>query len=506
MSLAAISSNASSGIADIASALAVVGQNVANANTVGWTREVATHESVTAEGVGMGVRSGPIGRATQPQMQAAALTQSATVAGAQVRSDALAGIDAAQGTTGGNDDLGSLLGAVQDRFVALAQDPSSATGQAAVVAAATTFAAKVNAVAGAVGQARQAAQDDAVVQVAALNTSLAQVGKLSHHIVVARASGQNTADLENQRDAVVAAVAKIVPVRAATSANGTFVLISGGIPLPTDQAAPFTLASAAIGPQVAYPGVVPAVMLGHADVTGQLGGGTLGADITLRDVTLPAAQAGLDQFAQTIGIRFQQQGLRLFTNASGGVPQSVALPTQSGYLGFAGIMQVNPAVVAAPSLVRDGTDTIAGSVTGASAFTINPPGGPVGSTTLISRILRQTFGTELQPGVAQSNPATTGLGANGNLTLPYSPPGTLGLFASSLVGSMSADTAQASSDSKDAQALGATLDTKLQAAGGVSIDTEMSTMVTLQNAYAANAKVLGAVQSAWADLLATVNR
>jgi flagellar hook-associated protein 1 FlgK len=37
------------------------------------------------------------------------------------------------------------------------------------------------------------------------------------------------------------------------------------------------------------------------------------------------------------------------------------------------------------------------------------------------------------------------------------------------------------------------------------MDTEMSNMIALQNAYGANAKVIAAVQTMWAQLLNTVS-
>lgn len=504
MSLDGILSIADSGIASVNHALSVIGQNVANASTAGWTREIANDESSTAAGQGMGVRITATTRTTQPQLQAAVLAQTATIAGAQTEASALTQIDAAQGTTGAGDDVASLLGTVQDRLVTLEQDPSNAAAQQQAVGAAQDFATRLNTLSGAVGVARQSAQDDAVSQVAALNTALAGVGALSNQIFAAQAAGQDTADLQNQRDAAVAVVAQIVPVSAATQADGTFLLISGGLVLPTGGGTPFALAAATTGAGVAYPGTLPGVTLGGRDVTAQLGDGALGADISLRDKTLPAQQAGLDQLSQTVSTRFQAQGLSLFTDAGGTVPSSAGPPTQLGYLGYASTIQVDPAVANDPSLVRDGTGAIAGSATGASAFTPNPVGGPAGSTTLIARILTYAFGTEAQAGVAQPATPTTGLGAGGTVSLAYAAPAAIGQFAASLVGSMSGDVAQANARLGDAQALGTTLGAKLQTAGGVSIDTEMSTMVMLQNAYAANAKVIGAVQSMWSTLIAMV--
>ena len=98
-------------------------------------------------------------------------------------------------------------------------------------------------------------------------------------------------------------------------------------------------------------------MLGRTDVTSQLQGGQIGANITLRDNTLPTDQAELDEFAQNLASRFDTEGLRLFTDPSGNVPSISAAPSpvQSNYVGFAGTIQLNAAVQAKPSLVRDGT-------------------------------------------------------------------------------------------------------------------------------------------------------
>ena len=57
MTIAAALSIATGGLANINSQLALVSQNVANASTPGYAAEVATQQSVVADGVGLGVRS-----------------------------------------------------------------------------------------------------------------------------------------------------------------------------------------------------------------------------------------------------------------------------------------------------------------------------------------------------------------------------------------------------------------------------------------------------------------
>ena len=510
MDLDSILTRATGGLANINQQLAVISQNVSNAGTAGYSREIGTQTSVTADGIGMGVRTGVTTRALNAPLQASVTLQSAAVAGLQTRQAALQGIDSVQGTTGGGHDLASLVGALQDSFTALQTDPSSQTQQSAVVTAAGNLAGQVRSLAAAVGSARQGAQDSAVSEVTTLNATLAGIGAISDQIVAQQASGMSSADLENQRDALVGTLSAIVPVRSAVQSNGDLMLVtSSGLTLPTHgSATPFSLAAATVGPNATYPdSTVPGVMLGSQDVTAQLssdGGGRLGANLTLRDATLPAYQGTLDEFAQTLATRFSAQGLTLFSSADGSVPTATGSPTQAGYVGFANGIQVSPVVAAAPALVRDGTAAVAGSASGASAFTPNPGGGPAGFTGLISRVLSFALGTQVQSGVAQAAAAGSGLGPSGNQSSGFTPPAALESYAATLVGGMAQDSAATTTSLGTEQALQTSLQGKLTAADGVSIDTEMSNMVVLQNAYGANAKVVGAVQAMWTTLMAMV--
>ena len=54
------------------------------------------------------------------------------------------------------------------------------------------------------------------------------------------------------------------------------------------------------------------------------------------------------------------------------------------------------------------------------------------------------------------------------------------------------------------QAVQTTLASKLSAQSGVNMDTEMSHMIQLQNAYGANARVIATVQAMWTQLLQAV--
>jgi flagellar hook-associated protein 1 FlgK len=495
-------------LANINSQMAVISQNVANVNTPGYSQEVSTQTSVTVSGQGMGVATGPAQRQLNFALQSQLIGQNATVAGLTTTSTALSGIDAAQGTPGQNNDLPSLLGQLQNAFTSLQADPSSTASQQLVVSAAGTLTGQINALSQAYGTARQTAQNGVVATVGALNASLATITNLTQQIMQGRATGQSTADLENQRDAAITTASALVAISFVNQPDGGLLAITqGGLGLQMLNPPPqFAVSAATISASTHYPGGgIGAITLGSADVTGNLTGGQLGADLTLRDTTLPTYQGALDEFANTLNTRFASQGLQLFTPPAGSTgtatPTPTPTPTQTGYVGYAGSIAVNPAVLSSPALVRDGTTTVTGSATGASTFTPNPSGGAAGFGTLIQRVLTYSFGSDIQPGVPQPTPASTGLGPSGTLTAPFQAPTDLASFASDLVASQSVDVASTTNQLSSAKGVQQALQTSFNASSNVSVDSEMSKMVELQNAYSASGHIIAAVQSMWTDLM-----
>ena len=508
-SLSAALSVASGGLSAIDQGFAVISQNVANADTTGYATEQTTQSDIDADGQGLGVAVGPNQLVQDTPLQNQLNAQNATAGGAQVTDSALAALQPVLGNVGAGDDLGSLLGAVQNSFSALLNDPSDQSQQGAVVSAAQGLTSKINALSSAYGQAQQNAQNAIGQDVSTLNAALTTIGSLSNKIMSLQAQGESTADLQNQRNEQTAAISALVGAQFVTLPNGDMqVFTNGGAQLPTRGPSTVSFAGAQTGPTLFYPGGgLPGIMLGGADITGQMSGGAIGAAMTLRNTTLPAYQGELDEFSDNLATRFQAQGLTLFSDPNGNVPVSTAAPTQSGYLGFATIITVNPAVAATPSLVRDGTQAVAGSATGASAFTPNP-NNQAGFSTMIERVLNYALGTQVQDGVAQPALATAGLGAAGTLTAAFGGSGggtgTLGDYATGLTASQSADSAAATANAGDASDTQSALSANLQAKTGVNMDSQLSLMVQLQNAYGANAKIMSTIQQMFSTLMQAV--
>jgi flagellar hook-associated protein 1 len=459
MDLSASLSIANSGIASINAQLAVVSHNVANASTPGYIEETVPLTALDAGGIGMGVATGPTALSvSDSSLQSAVLTQNATVGQFQTTANALSSLESIDGTPGQGDDLASLVGNLQNAFSTLLNDPSN--------------------------QTQQAAQNDIVNCVTTVNTTLSTIGSLSNQIIQAQAAGSSTADLENQRQSEINTLSQYLSINVLPQANGdVLITTSSGLELPTHSATgPLSTSDATVGPTSYYPGGgLPAVTLNGQDVTTAITGGQLSADLSLRDSVLPTQQAALDEFSANLASRFGDQGLALFTDGTGKIPSLTGPYTQSGYLGFAATIQVNPLVQNTPSLVRDGTPS--SNTTGAAGY-----------NTVITNVLNGTFGT------AGPTPSTTGLGPAGNLNLGYNPPAMLQQFASDISSSLATASNNATNQVQTEQGVQTTLQSQLSSETGVSLDAEMSQMIALQNAYDANAHVLTTIQSMYAQL------
>jgi flagellar hook-associated protein 1 len=500
---------ARSGLGLINRQLAQSAADIANAGTAGYTDKSIQGRSLVAEGRGYGVRTLTAQRAVDEALLARMEAARSAQSGAALREDLLGRVELAHGAIEGGHSLGDLTAKLRSGLLDLRDSPAEATRQLAALDAAGDVAFRFREVAGAIGAARQTAQDTIVADVATLNGGLAQVARLTTEIRSGIALGQSVADLEDKRDAELAKLSEVLEIRTLRRDDGQITLFTrGGLLLPLEKnGAPFATSGATPGASAYYgppSGTLPGVTLNGLDVTAQLTGGRMAAAVELRDATLPRMQAELDIAANQLAHRLEQQGLRLFTNAAGTVPDPSAPYTTSGAMGFAGLIRVNPAVEAAPALLRDGTHAVTASATGPTAFTPNPSGGPAGFTTLLDRVAQHAFGPEVQPGVAHTNFATTALGPNGLLVSTLGNPRTIEAFASQMVAQHSGERVAAGESRTQAAALFTSLDERFQKSAGVDVDKEMAAMVQLQNAYAANARILSAVQQMYDQLFAAV--
>jgi len=499
---------ARSGLMHTQRALSNAADNVANAEAEGYTRKRIVGDAISVSGQGMGVRSlGPmrdVDTALTNEMNKRRSAKSA----AELRDTVLSRINEAHGDPAKADSIGDLVSKLRISYMELRVDPSQVVKQQAIVLdAAQNIAARFNDATRVVGEARQAAHDGIVQKVAQVNSTLREISVLRDNVVERTGAGVSTADVEDKLDGALTRLSELLEVKPIRQANGGLLLLgAGGITIPIlKEGDAFSVPGAGIAPDSFYgvSGTIPAITMGGLDVTRQLIGGKLGESITLRDQTLPRYQAELDIAAAQLADRFRAEGLRLFSDSTGTVPDPTLPYAGSAQIGFANRIQVNSAVRADIRLLRDGTETI----TGPAPFTPNPgppTPGPAGFVTLIDRILSFTFGETNASGASWGLFATSGLGPDGTLSSPFGSPRTIEDYSALVTASQTSDSAAATSAFETAKQFSEGLEARFSRESRVDVDSEMASLIQLQNAYAANARVMTTAQSMWTTFFESV--
>ena len=496
---------ARSGLLHTQRALSNAADNVANAGTEGYTRKRVVGEAVSAENQRLGVRSlGPT-RDVDTALTNEMNKRRSAKAAAELREEVLSRIDQAHGDPATGNGLADQVSKLRTSFVQLRLDPAQVvTQRAGVLNAAQLVVEGFHDLSRTVGQLRQEAHDGLVEKIAEVNAALREIGVLSRGILERSAAGSPAADIEDRLDLAVARLSELLEVKPIRQANGGLLLFgAGGITIPTPESGDvFSLENSLMAPDRYYggAGTIPPILMNGMDVTGQLVGGKIGESINLRDQTLPRYQAELDIAAVELADRFRAEGLRLFIDSGGTVPDPNLAYAGSAQVGFAANIQVNAAVRNDVRLLRDGTETIAGT----APFTPNPVGGPAGFVTLIDRILSYSFGATASSGVSWGGFATSGLGPNGALSSPFGSPLTIEDYVGTVTAIQTADGAAAKATLETAKQFSDGLEARFARESKVDVDSELASLIQLQNAYAANARVMSTVQSMWSSLFDSV--
>jgi flagellar hook-associated protein 1 len=262
--------------------------NIANANTPGYTRQrvdlvsLGPWRSVAGE-VGMGVDVASISRLRETHLDSRARAMGAGASYATARADMLGQAEELLGEP----DAGiqqAMLG-VFDAFDELALDPSSMALRDNVVAAFDTLAGRMRSVAGTWSQLETDARTQINSSLVDANQLMARVDALNRSIASAGANPSNAA--LDERDALLDQLSQTLGTTTETQSNGmVHVLLDGQRLVGTPSAAVRTLA---YDPTA---GVVVTDTATPVTVSGKVGG--LHAFVS---TDLPSVRSQLDQFA-----------------------------------------------------------------------------------------------------------------------------------------------------------------------------------------------------------------
>jgi flagellar hook-associated protein 1 FlgK len=212
-------------------ALQVTGNNVANANTPGYSRqsvELATAFSQqTGNGFfGKGVDVTTVTRAHDAFLTREAATAASLAAADDARSAQLQKLETVFPT--GESGLGYTAQQLFNAFVDVSNKPQDAAARQVVLARVGDLAARFRAASDQLDAQQAGIAQDLRTSVESINALTTRIAQLNVNIANAQGTGHTPNDLLDQRDAAIADLSKIVQVTTVASADGTVGVFLGG--------------------------------------------------------------------------------------------------------------------------------------------------------------------------------------------------------------------------------------------------------------------------------------
>lgn len=474
MSISQSLNNAVSGLTATSRMAEVVSSNLSNALTEGYARRVLETSSASIGGHGIGVRIVGIQRITDAGIIADRRLADADVASAERQSTAATKLEVLFSAPDDPSGLSTRLAALEGAIISATADPASDQRLGSVLLRLSDVADALNDDATELQAMRQEADAAIAGDVDILNTALQQVEVLNADISRARGMGVDPSGLIDERQRVVDTISEIVPVRELSRANDQIaVMTTTGAILVDGPAVQFdfdetpTITSDMTLSSGGLSGITrDGIPINVSDGFGKLSGGSLSAAFVLRDQVLVSAQKGLDNIAADLIGRFVDPAVdpSLTAGSPGLLTDSGTTHDPADIIGLSRRITVNaqidPASGGALWRIRDGV----GAMTP----------GPAGDAAQLDR-----WGEGLRQ-LKSSGAGMPALSAAGQVDRVASQFGAARLRA---------DEGLAFSAARR--------DTLFQAelSNGVDTDQELQSLLQIEQAYAANAKLMQTINA-----------
>lgn len=439
----------SAGIAAQNSGVSIAANNVANANTKGYSRQRVDLQSLLAAPLVGGVRAGSPQRLADNILQSRIRTASGSLAMSSAAHAALSDVEAR--VAGGGPTVHQQLGGLFSAFGAVSATPTDPAARAAVVGSAEEVAAGIR---------RRASELDGAKADAntRIRDNAAQASELARRLADSNLQVQKTNDpvARDHRDSIATQLSQLVGGSARVDADGQmrFVLDGGAVLVDGQRAAQLQATTDPVSQNVKL-AVVDGGM--NRDVTGAIGGGAIGADLAVRDQTIAKAVSELDQLAYDI-----TSSMNATHAAHAGLDGVAGRPMFTPLAGVAGAARsiaVDPALADDPDLLAVGAPG-------------RGPGDNTGATALFALS---------QAKVASGNRTLTGA-------------------ALDIVSMVATQTARAATDVSRDEVVGEHLAGLRDSLAGVDIQEELTNLARFENVASAMTKFVSTID----DMLGTL--
>ncbi len=524
-------------------AIEIVGHNIANVQTEGFSRQEVTLEVNRPRRVGLaflgtGVRATNVTRDFDQFLFNQILGESSTLGNFDIRNTFFQRLETIVNESSGV----SLNNALSEFFIAfddLASNPTNLSARTAVLSAAGTLATVFNQIGSSLLQQRINLDGAVTAEVAEINGMLDGIAGLNRSIGKVENGNTPANDLRDQRDLLIKQLSEKLDVQLIdTNDNSTTLTLSGGTPLVVGTTV-FRLSTTA---NLDYRGfkdiLVDDGMGGTNNVTAEIQGGEMRGLLDMRDVETLDLIDKLDRLAaglmgQVNGIH--QQGLGL-DGSSGNLFFEKLTPTVipgSQNLGTAVVTATNasPSTVivdkfqirstggvnfdlfnlttnqlvgsfTSPVTIANGlaVDISAGAIAG-DTFDISISEDAAMNMALSSTVLNDT--NKIAAGLSGigdgqnalniSNLQNSLVFSSGGFT-PGTGTSTFDDFYNSMVSGLGSGSRSSQTILKQQEGVMLQLNTQRESISGVSLDEEMINLIKFQQAYAASARMITVIE------------
>jgi flagellar hook-associated protein 1 len=312
--------------------ISIASSNISNADTTGYTEETANQVSTVTGGAGSGVEITGISTSVDKLLLKALIGATSDLGSADTTNNYLTELEDLYGTVDGSSSsstttgtsLANTLASFESALSSLAATPSSSSLQSAALDALNAVTTQLNETSSGIQNLRANADQDIASSVTSVNTDLQQIASLNAQIKQVAASGQSTADLEDQRNTALEDIASKMNVSYYTTSSGDLQVYTKSGQALVDSSGAHTISyttAADVTSSTTYAsGGFSGITVNGVDITSQITSGKIAALVTLRDDTLPAAQSQLDELAQQLS-----SSLNAISNQGTSVPAPTSL-------------------------------------------------------------------------------------------------------------------------------------------------------------------------------------
>jgi flagellar hook-associated protein 1 FlgK len=322
-------------------ALNATSNNISNANTPGYTREVAQFSENEQNEAGNNVTGGGVSLTAVQSIRDELLNlqiqqQTSLQSSTDTQLSSLQQIQTSFTTTGS--DIASALTSFSSSIAQLSATPTSTAAQQSVIASGQDLAGAFNSTANALTSAQSQADGQVTQTVAQINTLTAQIAQLNGQLAQVPA-GEDGGTVEDQRDQLVQQLSGLVGISITQSNDGETITTANGSPLVMGQNS-YNLQTA-----TGSNGFQQVIDSNGNNVTTSIQGGTLGGAISVRDQIVPGLLSQLNTLASQFATAFNaaqaegtdsngNPGAPFFTvptdpnNAAAGISVAISDPSQ----------------------------------------------------------------------------------------------------------------------------------------------------------------------------------